>query len=124
MGEIDSPVREKVSESTKKRVSVWQNRGASDENQPLYCFDGRNAALQWRRTGDLDPTRPEVPSKRRRITAGKGCLQESRRRRHRRKPLWFSLMDDTKKELSKVDLSTPALSSVNKPQLEHKKPQY
>jgi hypothetical protein len=61
--------------------------------------------------------RPEAPSKRRRIAVNKGCLQESRRRRYRRKPLWFSSIADVKKELSEVDLSKPALSRADEPQL-------
>jgi hypothetical protein len=46
-------------------------------------------ALEASQTGDLPLGRAVEPSKRRRRAINKGCLQESRRRRHRRKPLWF-----------------------------------
>ena len=104
-------------ENTNKRVSVWQNRGASDENQPLHCFGEDSDGVGRHRAGDLNPPRPEVPSKRRSIAVNKGCLQESRRRCHRRKPRWFSSTNEVKKRLSGVDLRKPALSRTNELQL-------
>jgi len=91
------------------RCSVWQNRGASDENGPKCCFGDGFEARAGRLTDDLS-----LVGVRTRI-AGRGCLQRNKRRRHRR-----GLGRQThQKRLSSPDKVKPVLSEAEKPSLRH-----
>ena len=80
------------------RISIWQNRGASDENGPRTCFGEPSGAVGRAGGDDLRPCRSV--GRKSNVVLGKGTLQKFRRRRHRPGLRWFSLTGDAKSRLS------------------------